>query len=180
MARRETRSEILQAAGRVVLAEGVGALTLEAVAAEAGLSKGGLLYHFASKEALLSGMVDRLIELTEARIARSLAKDEGPGRWTRGYLAACAVDPSGRDPLDRLATALLAAGATDPGLLDRLRVHESAWNELSRADGLDATTASIVRLAADGLWMNDLFGIEVLSARERAAVLKRLGEMTRQ
>lgn len=179
MARRETRQEILEAAGRVVLARGVGALTLEAVAGEAGLSKGGLLYHFASKEALLSGMVDRLVELTEARIERSMAGDTGPGRWTRGYLAACAVDPSGQDPLDRLATALLAAGATDPGLLDRLRAQESAWNELSRADGLDATTASIVRLAADGLWMNDLFGIEVLSGRERAAVLKRLGEMTR-
>ncbi len=178
MAKRETRQEILQAAGRVVLAQGVGALTLEAVAAEAGLSKGGLLYHFASKEELLSGMVDRLIEMTEERIARAMAKDEGPGRWTRGYLAACAVDPSGQDPLDRLATALLAAGATDPGLLDRLRRHATAWNELSRGDGLDPTTASILRLAADGLWMNDLFGIEVLSGKERRAVLKRLREMT--
>ncbi len=179
MSKRDRRQEILQAAGRVVLAQGVGAFTLEAVAAEAGVSKGGLLYHFASKEELLSGMVDQLIEMTEARIERAMAGDKGPGRWTRGYLAACAVDPSGQDPLDRLATALLAAGATDPGLLDRLREHEAAWNELSRADGLDRTTAAIVRLAADGLWMNDLFGIEVLSAQERKAVLTRLGEMTR-
>lgn len=179
MSKRDTRGEILQAAGRVVLSQGVGALTLEAVAAAAGISKGGLLYHFATKEDLLSGMVDRLIEMTEERIKRAMARDAGPGRWTRAYLAACAVDPSGQDPLDRLATALLAAGATDPGLLDRLRRHEAAWNELSRADGLDPTTASIVRLAADGLWMNDLFGIEVLSAKERRAVLKRLGDMTR-
>jgi len=178
MGKRDRRQEILQAAGRVVLARGVGAFTLEAVAAEAGVSKGGLLYHFASKEELLSGMVDQLIKMTEARIERAMAGDEGPGRWTRGYLAACAVDPSGQDPLDRLATALLAAGATAPSLLDSLRHHEASWNLLSREDGLDATTASIVRLAADGLWMNDLFGIEVLSAGERKAVLTRLGEMT--
>jgi AcrR family transcriptional regulator len=178
MSKRDRRQEILQAAGRVVLAQGVGAFTLEAVAAAAGVSKGGLLYHFATKEELLSGMVDQLIEMTEARIERAMAGDRGAGRWTRGYLAACAVDPSGQDPLDRLATALLAAGATDPGLLDRLREHETAWSDLSRADGLDTTTAAVVRLAADGLWMNDLFGIEVLSAKERKAVLKRLGEMT--
>lgn len=180
MAKRETRQKILEAASRVVLAQGVGALTLEAVAAEAGVSKGGLLYHFASKEALLGGMVARLVELTEVRIERSLAGDEGPGAWTRGYLAACAVDPTGKDPLDRLATALLAAGATDPGLLAPLRAHETNWNKASRGDGLDPTTASIVRLAADGLWMNDLFGLEVLNARERKAVLKRLREMTLQ
>lgn len=179
MTKRDTRQEILQAAGRVVLARGVGALTLEAVAVEAGLSKGGLLYHFATKEDLLSGMVDQLIEMTEERIAKAMAKDSGPGRWTRGYLAACTVDPSGQDPLDRLATALLAAGATDPGRLDRLRCHEAAWNELSRDDGLDPTTASIVRLAADGLWMNDLFGLEVLTVNQRKAVLMRLNEMTR-
>lgn len=162
----------------MVLTEGVGALTLEAVAAEAGVSKGGLLYHFATKDELLSGMVERLVELTEARIEQSMAGDEGPGRWTRGYIAACAVDPARQDPLDRLATALLAAGATDPGLLDHLRDHEAAWSRASRADGLDPTTAAIVRLAADGLWMNDLFAVEVLSRKERTAVLKRLCEMT--
>jgi AcrR family transcriptional regulator len=180
MTRRDTRHEILEAAGRVVLDQGVSALTLEAVAGEAGLSKGGLLYHFASKEALLSGMVERLVEVTDARIAESLRGDSGPGRWSRGYLAACAVDPSGKNPFDRLATAVLAAAAIDPALLDRLRQQEAVWRRQRRGDGIDATTASIVRLAADGLWMNDLFGIEILSQAEREAVLERLREMTRQ
>jgi len=179
MAKRDTRQVILEAAGRVVLASGASGLTLEAVAAEAGLSKGGLLYHFASKEDLLTGMVERLVELTETRIEDSARHDQGEGRWCRGYLAACAVDPSGRDPFDRLATSVLAAAANDPGLLAPLRAKEQAWQERRRADGLDPVTAAVVRLAADGLWMNDLFGIAVLSPDERSAVATRLSEMTR-
>ena len=179
MAKRDTRQEILEAAGRIVLASGASGLTLEAVAAEAGLSKGGLLYHFATKEELLTGMVERLVALTEANIEKSGGGDRGEGSWSRGYLA-CAVDPSGREPFDRLATSVLAAAANDPALLAPLRAQERVWRERRRADGLDPVTAAIVRLAADGLWMNDLFGIEVLSAQERKAVAARLEEMTRQ
>ncbi len=40
---------ILDAASRVVLDKGASALTLESVAEQAGISKGGLLYHFPTK-----------------------------------------------------------------------------------------------------------------------------------
>jgi AcrR family transcriptional regulator len=58
-----TREAILRAAGRVVVEEGVSGMTLEAVACEAGVSKGGLLYRFPSKEALIASMIGRLIEV---------------------------------------------------------------------------------------------------------------------
>lgn len=47
------RSSILLAASIVVKNNGVEKLTLEAVAKEAGVSKGGLLHHFPNKEALI-------------------------------------------------------------------------------------------------------------------------------
>ena len=40
-------------------------LVLDAVAADAGISKGGLLYHFASKNALVAGLCERLLEFAE-------------------------------------------------------------------------------------------------------------------
>ena len=57
--RRRERScgEILEAARRVLMREGVAATTLELVAAEAGLSKAGLYYYFDSKDALLFELV---------------------------------------------------------------------------------------------------------------------------
>lgn len=55
--RERSRDEILEAARRVLLREGVAATTLELVAAEAGLSKAGLYYYFDSKDALLFELV---------------------------------------------------------------------------------------------------------------------------
>ncbi|NLI53534.1 MAG: helix-turn-helix transcriptional regulator, partial [Clostridiales bacterium] len=49
----QTKNAILDAANRVLLIHGAEYFTLEAVAAEANVSKGGLLYHFASKNKLI-------------------------------------------------------------------------------------------------------------------------------
>ncbi len=175
-----TKKRILDAAGRVVLAHGPGELTLEAVAEAAGLSKGGLLYHFASKEALLSAMVERLIAVTEQRIDVHRQYDREAGSWTRGYVRACAADDAAdSDPTARLGVAVLAAGALEPGLMQRLHERQPAWRAAMHNNGIDPTTAQIVRLAADGLWLNAVFGLPVPEGTERADVLARLETMTR-
>ncbi len=180
-----TRERLLDAAARVVLARGALGLTLEAVAAEAEVSKGGLLYHFPSKEALLRAMVGRLVEATEARIAASLAHEaeaggsEAPGGWLRGYLAAWVREAEGASADRTLGQALLAAAAVDPRFLEDLRRQDAAWGARLRADGIDPIRALIVRLAIDGLWFNETFGLPVVAADERAALRRRLEEMTR-
>ncbi|SDF45123.1 transcriptional regulator, TetR family [Limimonas halophila] len=179
MAEGNTRKRVLHAAGRVVLQEGVRGLTLEAVAREAGVSKGGLLYHFASKDELLTGMVGEFVELIEGRMTEAMQADDAPGRWTRAYLDASTVDRAGDDPMDRLATAMLAAGASNTALLEPVYARQGDWQHAQHNDGIDPATAAIVRLAADGLWMNDLFGIRVVSDDEREAVIRRLRELTR-
>lgn len=179
MARRNTKIDIIDAAGRVVLRDGVAGLTLEAVAAEAGLSKGGLLYHFGTKEALLEGMVARLIEVTEQRIADHLATDSAPGCHTRAFLRTCTVDGApDTGPDGRLGVAVLAAGANQPALLDPLRAFQAAWRRRMRDDGIDPATAHLVSLAGDGLWLNDIFGLPALTDAERAAVLARAEALT--
>ncbi|BAZ22193.1 transcriptional regulator [Kalymmatonema gypsitolerans NIES-4073] len=60
--RSATREALLRAASQVVINKGVEALTLDAVAQQAGVSKGGLLYHFPNKDALMGGMVEQLIQ----------------------------------------------------------------------------------------------------------------------
>lgn len=172
-----TKDQILHAAGRIVLERGLTGLTLETVAEAADLSKGGLLYHYSSKEALVVAMVERLIEVTDEQIRAHQQSDQADGSWTRGYLRTCAVQPD--DPNGRLAAAVMAAGASDPSLLDALREHEGVWHDALTSDGVDATTVNLVRLAADGLWMNDIFGLPVLSDEERQAVIERLEQMTR-
>ena len=55
------RAAALDAADALLSEHGLAAFTLEAVAARAGISKGGLLYHFPTKEALLSDLMRRCL-----------------------------------------------------------------------------------------------------------------------
>ena len=59
------RDSILDAAELVLFEHGTQALTLAAVAERAGVSKGGLLYHFPSKESLLGALAQRYVQSME-------------------------------------------------------------------------------------------------------------------
>jgi AcrR family transcriptional regulator len=54
------RDRILDAAEDLVCTRGIAGFTLDGVAQAAGVSKGGLLYHFRSKDSLISGMQRRM------------------------------------------------------------------------------------------------------------------------
>ena len=73
--------------------EGAGALTLDRIASEAGLSKGGLLYHFSGKEQLVEALVERAVG------ALSQAPKQRARDVFGAVLAAYSVDPSRLDPL---------------------------------------------------------------------------------
>jgi len=53
MTKNTTQQSIIAAARRIVQRDGVAHLTIEAVAREAGFSKGGVLYHFPTKDSLI-------------------------------------------------------------------------------------------------------------------------------
>jgi len=159
------REALLRAAGEVVRERGVDAMTLEAVAAHARVSKGGLLYHFATKDALVTAMVERLAAGFEAEMEGEMARErlEEPGapeagRWLRAYVrVSTAPDPE----FDALAAALAAAFAADPALLRPIREAEARWQEHAENDGINPALAAVVRLAADGCWMSLLFGFGI-------------------
>lgn len=60
--RLDQRDAILDATIDVALQRGLGQVTLDAVAAQAGLSKGGLLYHFSSKQSLVEGLLEKYLD----------------------------------------------------------------------------------------------------------------------
>lgn len=172
----DTRQHILQAASRIVKRDGVARLTIDAVAREAGLSKGGVLYHFASKEALIEGMIGGLLEEFEQDMARVQAQEEpGPGRWLRAYIRTT-CDPVQED-LDS-SQSLIAAISTYPHLLEPVRERFAQWQLQVEADGLPPEQATILRLAVDGLWLADLFGLAPPSGPQRAALVQSLLDMT--
>lgn len=166
------REEILDAAEAVVIESGAGHLTLSAVAAKAGVSKGGLLYHFPSKEDLLKGMLERLIErFDQARNekARGLKKEAGAQ-----IKATILTYAEGDGQKEKIGSALLAAGAHAPKLLQPARADFRRRLEEFMRSGLNFQRAAVLFFAFYGLVFSDLLSLSPLKPEERHALIREL------
>ena len=168
----DTRARLLDAAVTVVRRDGAQSLTLDAVAAEAGVSKGGLLYHFKSKRELLDGMVDRWL----AEWQEEIDKDSGDRGFLAGYINATHLGGAG--PAERAAEfGLLAALIAEPAVLETVRRRYDEWQQEAVREASDPVEATVARLATDGLWLADLLGFAPPRGELRERVLARLNEL---
>ena len=170
-----TREAILDAAETVVGRDGSSRLTIDAVVVESGYSKGGVLYHFPNKTALLAAMVDRMVEGITVKIdgARSEAEDKSAPILP----AIITAMVHHRKPDTNVSSALLAASAEQPELLDSARdyIEKIVADAVSPAP--DPILGLIAFLAMDGLHFSDLLGLHYVSDEQRKAVQARLIQM---
>ncbi|KHK97425.1 transcriptional regulator [Microbacterium mangrovi] len=147
------REIVLDAFEQILSNEGARAATMDAVARQAGVSKGGLLYHFASKEALESAMVDRLLKLVADDLAELESAEEGSVTY---FLRTSAAED---DNLDRamIAVARLAQSGSEPAR-DAIRTVRLQWEDALRPHTRDALALDLVMLLADGLSFNSTMG----------------------
>jgi AcrR family transcriptional regulator len=172
LSRPSARERLLDAAVAVVRRDGAQALTFDAVAAEAGVSKGGLLYHFRSKRDLLDALVRRWLEGWQAE----LDADESGDGFVAAFVRASHLGGAGQD-VRADETALLAALVGEPDVLAAARERYATWQDRVEREGGDPVAATVARLAADGLWLADLLGLAPPRGQLRDAVLARLLEL---
>ena len=155
------RATLLDAAEAVVARQGIANLTLESVAAEAGISKGGLLHHFRTKDRLIEALVRRAAENWRACWLASYDKaPEGPGRMTKALLKGCLADAkSWTEQLRRSSSAVFAALAQDPSLIEPMRAAYSDLHRRVAEDGLPPGVGETVVTAIDGLWLYWVLGL---------------------
>jgi AcrR family transcriptional regulator len=155
------RERILDAAEIVVIEQGVTGMTLEAVAARAKVSKGGLLYHFPSKEDVVRGLVTRVAAIVEPRFNAELAKEPaGHGRHARTMLRLMTDPHDSLFPrLQRLAAPLLMAMAGNQNMLNPMRRFFQRVHQGMLDDGLSPDRAWLVLAALDGLKFWRIFGV---------------------
>jgi len=180
-----TRVRLLNAAEAVVRASGAVKLTLDAVAKAAHVSKGGLLYHFPSKESLVRCLIERVCDEFDMRLAHFRSLDPNPvGRTTRAYIrATLEMCSNGGNSTCRLDSALIAAMASDQSLVEPLRLRYRKWRAAVADDGLAPPDAMIIQLAMDGLWYSAVLSLEPPSERmvhEIATRLEDFASQTRQ
>ena len=172
--RPSSRETILDAAEAVVLADGAAHLTLDAVAERAAVSKGGLLYHFKTKDLLLQAMIDRHMQRLDADHAAALLHfPPGPGRDLKANVRMAAAKADGCDE-KRIGCSLLAAAANHPKLLAPVQRFHQGRMDLLRAEsdaGLPFERAAIVSLAVDGLCLLELLGLSPFDAAQRRRIL---------
>lgn len=144
------RESVLDAFETLLIAEGERAATMEATARSAGVSKGGLLYHFATKEALEAALLERM----ETRVADDVIEmSSDPSGIVAAFVRTSVMDDS---PVDRalIAGSKLAQGGSVDAAHALRRVRQQ-WEDALRPHTRDETALQLVLLVSDGLYFNN-------------------------
>ena len=143
------RERILDGFENLLIERGDGQVSLEAVAQHVGLTKGGLLYHFGSREALIEGLLGRLETLANADLELMNTAPEGRVEY---YVRTCA---QADEPLDRTliaATRLLQRSHSQAREVLNA-VHDRWFRSLLEAVG-DPAIARLIMLVGYGMYYN--------------------------
>jgi AcrR family transcriptional regulator len=166
-----SREEILDAAEEVVLELGAGHMTLNIVAEKAGISKGGLMYNFPTKEALLTAMVQRMSErIKDQREQKQATLPSGPAQQLKAHVLSM-LEPQPDLKGERVKSALLAAAAINPKLLIPVRDEYERFLANLASSGMRFERAAVIALAADGLRILELLKVSALPSQQRDAVI---------
>lgn len=168
-----TRDRILDAFEALLVGQGSRAATLDAVADDAGVSKGGLLYHFPSRDDLVVGMLDRLRDMGEKDAEKMRSAPQGPVAY---YVETSKHTGSTFDRA-MIAAARIAqeSDARASAALDDLR---EAWYGVLAEHLDDDALARTVQLICDALYFNEIMGLaEEASLPAVRTVLARLGAL---
>ena len=173
---------VLNAAEEILVGQGYSSMTIEAVAKQAGISKGGLLYHYASKEDLIQGMVERMVREWQGSL-ETVQRDlpPGPGRLIKALARCISEDPLLNDLNAEktrrhrgLCGAIMAASSAHPHLLDPVRrSYETLLKEFAAHESLRGRGLAVMAIM-DGLWFGSFFSLYTLSPIERRALLQEI------
>ncbi len=157
------RTRILIAAETVAIRDGARRLTLETAANQAGMSKGGVLYHFPTKHALLAGMLDRAMAEMRAALTehRTLILSRGQSNPTLRALVLASKDKLCNKTEVRIA--LIAGLSEYPGLMTPVGdTFAVLWTEIL-AECPDPLAALAIWSAIEGIMTLDMFGVSPIS-----------------
>ena len=171
------RRALLDQAARITLEQGLSKVTFQAVADAVGVTKGGVMHHFATKNALILEVFHDAMVKFEAEVDTAMAKDPVRyGSFTRAYIdATISLGEKGQAEFHSQATLyVLMLGDSE------LRELWAEWSnqQLKKHEPTDNTeTLCMARLVADGIWLSDFSGIDIV---DKQSLRDRLIKMTQR
>ncbi|SDH29103.1 transcriptional regulator, TetR family [Bradyrhizobium sp. Rc2d] len=168
-----SRNAALEAAIAIIARDGPGRLTLDAIARESGLSKGGVMHQFRTKEAVLKALLERQMarfeEFSNDYMAKVSATSANPNLATQlATVREAATSPNSA------ALALVAAMVENPNLMALPREREMERIAAIREEAADPDLAMLRWAGAMGLLLSSLFGMSPLSNDEHQRLFARL------
>lgn len=173
----KAREVILDAARRVVRERGAGNLTYDELVQKSGVTRGGITYHFPTKDDLLRELIRRDLE-NWADIEERL-KPPIENELAAEVIAHIRSHTERDEEHRRFASGMLSAITLDPSMLDPIRDYieercgDIEWNE-------QHFMLQILRLAAEGIFWSDVLGIGKLPDEARDGVVRKLEELAEQ
>lgn len=172
------REKLLDLAERIVREKGTKALTIDALAKAASISKGGVQYNFPSKDALIRALVMRWTSRFDAMIGSDDAAPSATG-MIRRYLDA--MRASGEDIDAKIAGVMITLSLEPENLIETREWYREFLNgfDLGSAEGRRARLAFLaiegafqmraLGLSEHGDWESMLHDIEALLDLPQAA-----------
>lgn len=166
------QERILAAATEIAKELGTAHVSLDAVAARAGVSKGGLLYHFSSKAKLMEAIVEDHVAALDETIAKAAEADgERTNACARAYIDAFRRECSSNEPPP---SGILAAIAENPDFLNPVRRFQRNVVQRFRRESEDPLPAIVAFLAIEGLRSLKLFDSNMLSVEDQEKITEYL------
>lgn len=166
--RKSKREEILNVAEKIAQHESASSVTLDRVADVAKISKGGLLYHFPTKDELLSALVERLIRRFDDVIEKHITKNPR-ATFLDGFVAA----NMSKEILDS-SRGLVAVISYDLKLIKPLREAYKRWDKMLISDLKSEVEAMKIRFIFDGIFFANLFKLPMPKREVMESIFKSL------
>ena len=172
--RKGAKEKILHAADEIAREAGPSNLSLDAVALRAGVSKGGLLYHFPSKAKLLEAVVESHLRAFDASLTALERQRAGEANCLiEAYLD---LFPHERTKKKPPPAAILAALAENPDLMAPVRRYERCLLDRMKKNASDPAMAMVAFLALHGAQNMAMLKLDILDEDELDVALKRIRE----
>jgi AcrR family transcriptional regulator len=163
------RDAILDAAEAVILESGGRRFTLDAVAARAGISKGGLVYSFATKDDLVHAALEREMARFQEAVRRRIGG--GPTDAVELVLAHIEEALDEDDVSTQKAAFLVTALVHAPDMLEPVRRYYRALLDPFRSENGEMHEVRHALLAVEGVFLLRGLGFVEVSADEQKSVL---------
>ncbi len=173
----EARVKILESARRIVSTRGAGALTFDELVRESGVTRGGITYHFPTKEALLRGLLESdLGRWSEAEAAQAPSDCDPETARLVGFIRAFTAQDDDRR---RFLCGMLSAATLDPSLMDPCREEMKA--RLGRVSWTERDLRMhLLKLAVEGLVWQELLQVFSMPAPARRRLVALMEQLARE